>query len=69
MKRTYVRPTMVGERFVAKDLWQMSMWQLVMTRIQCISLNVMHQVDGYIIIQGLMERLMEYTIKTIELKF
>lgn len=40
MKRTYVRPTMVGERFVAN-----------------------------IIIQGLMERLMEYTIKTIELNF
>ncbi len=50
-------------------MWQMSMWQLVMTRIQCISLNVMHQVDGYIIIQGLMERLMEYTIKNDRAKF
>lgn len=53
MKRTYVRPTMVGERFVANEY--------VAPRIKCISLRVMHQEECYIIIRSLMERLMEYT--------
>lgn len=61
MKRTYVRPTMVGERFVANEY---------VARVErCINLNVMHQGENYIIIQTLMEKLMENTRDTVGLSF
>lgn len=70
MKRTYVRPTMVGERFVANEYVAACHDQNTVYKFKCDAPGGwLYQVDGYIIIQGLMERLMEYTIKTIELNF
>lgn len=65
MKRTYVRPTMVGERFVANEYVAACHDQNTVYKFKC-------DAPGgwlYYFIQGLMERLMEYTIKTIELNF
>ena len=63
MKRTYVRPTMVGERFVANEYVAAcgeggTVYEL----------NVMHQRECYIIIQTLMEKLMESTRETVCLR-